>query len=89
MMPKFTSEYFINELINETNSSDDYAFPLLEGEDKMDLARNLDEIIFNDQIDSKRVNRDADVDIILNTANNYYAPNITENDVNKFYKREY
>ena len=88
MMPKFTSEYFINELINETNSSDDYAFPLLEGEDKMDLARNLDEIIFNDQIDAKRVNRDADVDIILNSANNYYAPNITENDVNKFYKRD-
>ena len=88
MMPKFTSEYFINELINETNSSDDYAFPLLEGEDKMDLARNLDKIIFNDQIDAKRVNRDADVDIILNSANNYYAPNITENDVNKFYKRD-
>ncbi len=88
MTPKFTSEYFINELINETSSSDDYAFPLLEGEDKMDLARDLDEIIFNPQIDAKRVNRDANVDIILNSANNYYAPNITENDVNEFYKRE-
>ncbi|MAQ31412.1 MAG: dihydrofolate reductase [Flavobacteriales bacterium] len=87
MEPKFSSEYFINELINETNSSQDYAFPLLEGEDKMDLARDLDDIIFNSKKDSKRVNRDAGIDIILNSANNYYAPNITENDVNTFYQR--
>ena len=88
MEPKFSSEYFINELINETNSSEEYAFPLMDGEDKMDLARYLDNIIFNSTIDSKRVNRDADVDIILNSANNYYAPNIDENDVNMFYQRE-
>ena len=88
MEPKFSSEYFINELINETESSEEYAFPILDGEDKMDLARKLDEIIFNSEIDSKRVNRDADVDIILNSANNYYGPNVNENDVNKFYARQ-
>ena len=88
MEPKFSSEYFVNELINETDSSEEYAFPLMEGEDKMDLARELDEIIFNQEIDSKRVNRDANVDIILNSANNYYATNITEKDVNAFYKKK-
>ena len=87
MEPKFSSEYFINELIHKTDSSDEYAFPLIDGEDKMDLARELDEIIFNQDIDSKRVNRDAGIDIILNSANNYYAANITEEEVNLFYKK--
>ena len=54
----------------------------------MDLARTLDEIIFSPEIDSKRVNRDAGIDIILNSANNYYAPDINENDVNTFYQRK-
>ena len=53
----------------------------------MDLARSLDEIIFNQSVDSKRVNRDADADIILSSANNYYANNITEKDVDFFYKK--
>ena len=88
MAPKFTSEYFINELINQTESSNTYSFPLLEGEDKMDLARTLDEIIFNQDVDSKRVNRDAGIDIILGSANNYYGSNITESDVNVFYSKE-
>ena len=88
MEPKFTSEYFINELINQTESSNEYSFPLLDGEDKMDLARSLDEIIFNQNIDAKRVNRDADVDIILGSANNYYGHTITESDVNNFYSKK-
>jgi len=87
MEPKFSSEYFINELIHKTEPSTEYTFPLIEGEDKMDLARSLDEIIFNQDIDSKRVNRDAGVDIILNSANNYYAEDITEEEVNLFYKK--
>ena len=60
--------YFINELISKTESSEEYQFPLLPGEDKMDLARFLDKIIFDLEKDGKRVNRDADVDIILNSA---------------------
>ena len=80
LVPKFSSEYFINELINETESSEEYAFPLMEGEDKMDLARSLDEVIFNPNIDSKGVNLDANADIILNSANNYYSPNITASE---------
>ena len=88
MNPEFSSEYFVNELINLTESSEEYAFPLIEGEDKMDLARELDEIIFNQAIDAKRVNRDAGVDIILGSANNYYGPNITQEEANIFYKKD-
>ncbi|MBF25488.1 MAG: dihydrofolate reductase [Flavobacteriales bacterium] len=85
--PNFSSEYFINELINKTESSNEYSFPLIDGEDKMDLARSLDQIIFNPNIDSKRVNRDANVDIILSSANNYYGINVDTNDVNNFYPK--
>ena len=89
LTPKFSSEYFINELISKTESSEEYTFPLLEGEDKMDLARFLDNIIFDQNSDTKRVNRDANVDIILNSANNYYADNITEEEVNLFYQKDF
>ena len=88
MIPGFNSEYFINELINNTESSDDYSFPLINDEDKMDLARFIDDIIFNEKTDQKRVNRDKDADIILHSANNYYASNITTEDVNMFYEKE-
>ena len=88
MIPGFNSEYFINELINNTESSDDYSFPLINDEDKMDLARFIDDIIFNEKTDQKRVNRDKDADIILHSANNYYASSITTEDVNMFYEKE-
>ncbi len=87
MVPNFSSEYFINELMDKTPSSQEYSFPLLEDEDKMDLARSLDQIIFNPNIDSKRVNRDAGVDIILASANNYYGQSVNINDVNNFYPK--
>ena len=86
IQPEFKSEYFI-ELINKTEASKEHPFPLLDGEDKMDLARFVVNIIFNQEIDQKRVNRDADADIILNSANNYYGANINENDVNTFYNK--
>jgi dipeptidyl-peptidase-3 len=87
IQPKFNSEYFI-ELINKTEVSEEHPLPLLDGEDEMDLARFVVSIIFNQEIDQKRVNRDADADIILNSANNYYGFNIDENDVNIFYNKE-
>jgi len=46
-------------------------------------------IIFDENIDSKRVNRDKGIDIILESANNYYGPNVSEEDVNLFYQKEF
>ena len=86
--PEFSSEYFINELISKSTSSKEYSFPLIAGENKMDLGQNISDIIFDVNNDSKRVNRDANIDIILNSANNYYGPNVTNEDVNLFYQRK-
>ena len=84
--PTFSSEYF-NYLISQTNSSSEYPFPILEGEDKMDLARFLNPIIFDQNVDLKNKNVDADADIILNSANNYYSHNITAKEAEEFYKK--
>ncbi len=86
--PDFSSKYFVNELITQTNSSEDFPFPMSKDEDKMDLARHLNKIMFDMEYDSKRVNRDADADIILNSANNYYDHRINHEEVNSFYKKE-
>ena len=55
---------------------------------KITLAKNISDIIFDLDTDTKRVNRDANADIILHSANNYYGPNITSEDVNLFYQRD-
>ncbi len=86
--PEFSSEYFIDELISKTQSSLEHSFPLLPGENKITLAKNISDIIFDLDTDTKRVNRDANVDIILHSANNYYGPNVTSEDVNLFYQRD-
>ena len=80
--PGFSPEYF-DKLINEcfveiTNIVGD-----------VDGDWNISDIIFNEDIDSKRVNRDEDIDIILGSSNNYYGPNITEEDVSLFYQKEF
>jgi len=86
--PQFSSEYFINDLITNTESSEEFTFPLDDNTNKIDLARELNKIIFNLEYDSKRVNLASNADIILNSANNYYAPDITFKEASEFYKKE-
>ena len=55
----------------------------------MELSQFVSNIIFDQNNDTKRVNRDKGIDIILGSANNYYGPNVTEEDVNLFYQKEF
>ena len=88
MKPAFTAEY-LNKLINQTETSKYHPLPLSDGETKMDLSQFVSNIIFDQNNDTKRVNRDKGIDIILGSANNYYGPNVTEEDVNLFYQKEF
>ena len=88
MIPKFSPEYF-TELIIQTTDSKDFPFPLKNNESKKDLAKFISSIIFDKSSDLKRVNRDKGIDIILGSANNYYGPNVTQEDVNLFYQKEF
>ena len=81
----FSPEYF-EKLIKSVNPEFlDKSNEVIE----TDLGINISDLIFNENIDSKRVNRDKGIDIILGSANNYYGPNVTEEDVNLFYKKEF
>ncbi len=63
------SKEYLQELLTETNST-------LEGEAL--------EVIFNDK-DSKKVNLSKDADIVLESAINFYGPDVTTADVENFY----
>ena len=80
--PGFSPEYF-EELVSECSPE---LMDLLTNLDS-NLNLNLSDMIFDENMDSKRVNRDEGIDIILGSANNYYGPNVTEKDVNLFYKK--
>lgn len=67
------SKEYLNYLLAETNTE-------LEGEPF--------EVIFN-EADSKKVNKKKGVDNVASSAVNFYAPDITDADVDEFYKTAY
>lgn len=50
-----------------------------------DSTGHLVEVIFNPALDAKRVNQDATVDLITSSANNMYAPGVTQAEVEAYY----
>ena len=67
----------------DPNFSSDYLSRLLS-ETGSELNSEAFEVIFND-IDSKKVNRDASKGLVLGSAVNFYGDDVTENDVDNFY----
>ena len=63
------SKEYLEQLLKDTNTT-------LDGEAL--------EVIFNDK-DAKKVNLSKDVDIVLESAINFYGPNVTEADVDNYY----
>lgn len=68
--PDFSKEYF-ESLLAETNTS---------------LPAEIIDVIFNPDIDSKKVNLDPSKDLVTASAVNFYDPDITEAEVDKYYK---
>lgn len=68
-IPGFTREYF-NTLLNET---------------KTQLDENIVEVIFDPKIDNKKISLDATKDLLLNSAVNFYAPDVSQTEVEEFY----
>lgn len=79
-LPEFSKEYFA-ELIKE---SDNTLLPLKDGETQEQLTAALTTIIFDPEVDAKRVNLNSDEDIIATSANNYYE-GLTQKEVEAFY----
>lgn len=79
-IPDFSKDYFV-ELIKNSSSEN---LPLMDNESVEDLINKLTPIIFNKNIDNKRVNLDASKDLIKASANNFYE-GISQAEAEKFY----
>ncbi|SFD95726.1 dipeptidyl-peptidase 3 family protein [Thermophagus xiamenensis] len=58
--------------------------PLKEGETVEDLLATLRPVLFDPNVDNKRVNQDKDADLITSSANNYYS-GVTQQEAEAFY----
>jgi len=79
-LPEFSSEYFAG-LVNETESDN---FPLGKNETKEMLIAKLTPLMFDPAIDAKRVCLNDSIDMIVNSANNFYE-GVNQKEVEDFY----
>lgn len=78
--PDFTADYF-KTLVNNSKGK----FPLVPGETKEKFLATITPIIFDPAVAPKRVNLDAGVDNVKESANNFYE-GVTHSEVEAFYK---
>lgn len=77
-VPEFNKEFFSHLL--EKSDPAGFAMPVA------DLMAKLDQVMFDPNYDAKRVNKDKGADLALNSANNFYSPDIKQAEVEAFYK---
>jgi dipeptidyl-peptidase III len=82
MIPEITPEYFKTLVNNSTGK-----FPLVKGETKEQFLSAITPIIFDPAIGAKRVNLDGGVDVVKESANNFYE-GVTQSEVEAFYKAQ-
>lgn len=67
--PAFSKEYFL-ELCEATETP---------------VAENILEVMFNPEVDAKKINLDPSLDLVKGSAVNFYDPDITTDEVDAFY----
>lgn len=70
--PGFPQEY-LEELLDQTDN---------------ELSDEILAAIFDPSVDGKKVSKDGSKDLVLNSAVNFYGPDITEKDVKTYYKKK-
>ncbi|MFA8299627.1 MAG: hypothetical protein ACEPOV_05655 [Hyphomicrobiales bacterium] len=81
ILPEFTQEYF-KTLVDNTK---DAQWPVKEGQTAEGYFAEITPVIFDPKIDPKGVNLAANIDIIKNSATNYYS-GVTQKEVEDYYK---
>lgn len=84
IVPTFSPEWLQGRLEVTPPS----ALPLAEGETVAAFFQRLEPILFDLQVDAKRVNLDPEADLITTSANNYYGEGVTQRDVEAFYAKK-
>ncbi len=80
--PEFSADYF-GELVREVAATGALPLDGLDGVD--DLVELLTPVIFDPAMDAKKVNTAAGVDLIAESAVNFYSGDLTEAEVAAFY----
>ena len=80
IMPEFDEEFF-EQAVKSIPSK---ALPLKKGETVENLLTTLKPVLFDPNVDNKRVNQDKDADLIATSANNYYC-GVTQKEAEDFY----
>jgi dipeptidyl-peptidase-3 len=83
ILPDFSTEYF-EMLVNNTDHS---LLPIEKDQTVKEFLSFLCPIIFQPDVDPRKVVLDPDIDIIRSSAINFYE-NISQNEVEKFYKEK-
>ena len=81
IMPGF-SQAFFQKVIDELG---DGLLPLSQGQTKNDLIELLMPILFDPNVDARRVNQDETRDLVITSANNYYD-GVTQEEAEAFYQ---
>lgn len=80
-LPQFSQEFFRQE-VKKLNQS---LVPTREKQSVDDFLEEIIPIMFDPNLYAKKVNQDSSIDVILNSANNYYQEGITQSEVENFY----
>ncbi len=80
-LPGFSTAFFAEAV----KAVDPSKLPLKEGETVDALINELTPVMFDPNILAKKVNQDPRLDVIVNSANNYYGKDITQKEVEAFY----
>ncbi len=70
MMPAFSRDYF-EDLLSQTET---------------ELSSEVVDVIFNPELDAKKVVKAGDDDLLVQSAVNFYGPDVTQQEVEAFYK---
>ncbi|MCB9241820.1 MAG: dihydrofolate reductase [Flavobacteriales bacterium] len=82
IMPEFDEAYF-RSLVEHTPNA---TWPVMEGEQGTDMINKLVPVLFDPNIAAKKVVKDKGVDLVVESANNYYGEGITQAMADKHYK---
>ena len=80
-LPGFSLEFFV-QAVKSLNVEN---IPLREGQSVDEFLNELIPVMFAPEVFTKKVNQNTGVDVIVNSANNYYGEGIAQKEVEAFY----
>jgi dipeptidyl-peptidase-3 len=81
--PGFSEDFFTAQ-VKALKSS---LVPTRQGQSVDDFLKEITPVIFNPELFAKKVNQDKGIDVIVESANNYYGDGITQDEVKAFYDK--